>query len=171
MGQPIQPVLPLFPVFPVLPVYPSYPSCPSTRLAPVLPRLDPSDLSTRLPVYPHLVPVLPVLHPSPVLDPSCRLTSRQCSQRQQQSSRGHKPTAPAAAAAATAAHRLHGARRARGTSLCPGHILLFGLVNILFSSLLSKSLPIKGREARPWPRTRKGGHAPRHQGQPGEREQ
>ena len=45
--------------------------------------------------------------------------------------------------------RLHGARRARGTSLCPGHILLFGLVNILFSSLLSKSLTIKGREARP----------------------
>ena len=43
--------------------------------------------------------------------------------------------------------RLHGARCARGTSLCPGHILLFGLVNILFSSLLSKSLPIKGREA------------------------
>jgi hypothetical protein len=31
--------------------------------------------------------------------------------------------------------RLHGARRARGTSLCPGHILLFGHVNIL--SLLS----------------------------------
>ena len=45
--------------------------------------------------------------------------------------------------------RLHGARRARGTSLCPGHILLFGHVNILFSSLLSKSLIIKGREARP----------------------
>ena len=43
--------------------------------------------------------------------------------------------------------RLHGARRARGTSLCPGHILLFGHVNILFLSLLSKSLPIKGREA------------------------
>ena len=36
---------------------------------------------------------------------------------------------------------------ARGTS-CPGHILLFGHVN-LFLSLLSKSLPIKGREARP----------------------
>ena len=33
--------------------------------------------------------------------------------------------------------------------MCPGHILLFGLVNILFSSLLSKSLTIKGREARP----------------------
>ena len=45
--------------------------------------------------------------------------------------------------------RLHGARRAWGTSLCPGHILLFGHVNILFLSLLSKSLPIKGREARP----------------------
>ena len=40
-------------------------------------------------------------------------------------------------------------RRARGTSLCPGHILLFGHVKILFLSLLSKSLPIKGREARP----------------------
>ena len=45
--------------------------------------------------------------------------------------------------------RLHGARRARGTPLCPGHILLFGHVNILFLSLLSKSLPIKGRETRP----------------------
>ena len=45
--------------------------------------------------------------------------------------------------------RLHGARRARGTSLCPGHILLFGHVKILILSLLSKSLPIKGREARP----------------------
>ena len=33
--------------------------------------------------------------------------------------------------------------------MCPGHILLFGHVNILFSSLLSKSLTIKGREARP----------------------
>ena len=33
--------------------------------------------------------------------------------------------------------------------MCPGHILLFGFVNILFSSLLSKSLTIKGREARP----------------------
>ena len=41
--------------------------------------------------------------------------------------------------------RLHGARRARGTSLCPGHILLFGHVKILFLSLLSKSLTIKGR--------------------------
>ena len=45
--------------------------------------------------------------------------------------------------------RLHGARRARGTSLCPGHILLFGHVKMLILSLLSKSLPIKGREARP----------------------
>ena len=40
--------------------------------------------------------------------------------------------------------RLHGARRARGTSLCPGHILLFGHVKMLILSLLSKSLPIKG---------------------------
>ena len=29
--------------------------------------------------------------------------------------------------------------------MCPGHILLFGHVKILFLSLLSKSLPIKGR--------------------------
>ena len=29
--------------------------------------------------------------------------------------------------------RLHGAHCARGTSLCPGHILLFGHVNILVS--------------------------------------
>ena len=47
------------------------------------------------------------------------------------------------------ARRLQGARRARGTSLCPGRILLFGHVKILFLSLLSKSVPIKGREARP----------------------
>ena len=33
--------------------------------------------------------------------------------------------------------------------MSPGLILLFGHVNILFSSLLSKSLTIKGREARP----------------------
>ena len=33
--------------------------------------------------------------------------------------------------------------------MCPGHILLFGHVNILILSLLSKSLPMKGREARP----------------------
>ena len=43
--------------------------------------------------------------------------------------------------------RLHGARRARGTSLCPGHILLFGHVKRLILSLLSKALPIKGRRA------------------------
>jgi hypothetical protein len=46
--------------------------------------------------------------------------------------------------------------------LCPGHILLFGHVKILILSLLSKSLPIKGREARLWPRKRKGtGFMPR----------
>ena len=33
--------------------------------------------------------------------------------------------------------------------MCPGHILLFGHVKMLILSLLSKSLPIKGREARP----------------------
>ena len=57
--------------------------------------------------------------------------------------------APRGANTTALQRRLHGARRARGTSLCPGHILLFGHVKMLILSLLSKSLPIKGREARP----------------------
>ena len=64
-------------------------------------------------------------------------------------------------APAIARHVLHGARRARGTSLCPGHILLFGHVKILILSLLSKSLPVKGREARPAAKA-KGGLARTH---------
>ena len=60
---------------------------------------------------------------------------------------GHRTSTPCASKA-LGTRRLHGARRARGTSLCPGHILLFGHVKILILSLLSKSLPIKGREAR-----------------------
>ena len=69
--------------------------------------------------------------------------SRSNTGRPEQSSRAKQMSADCTG------HVVPGARRARGTSLCPGHILLFGLVNILFSSLLSKSLTIKGREARP----------------------
>ena len=81
--------------------------------------------------------------PQGVGEPPCRSARR---------SRGGCPSGRRSAATRPAgdqvgSRRLHGARRARGTSLCPGHILLFGHVNILFLSLLSKSLPIKGREA------------------------
>ena len=56
--------------------------------------------------------------------------------------------------------RLHGARRARGTSLCPGHILIFGHVKRLILSRLSKALPINGRRLPPLPKLRRRRVAP-----------
>ena len=45
--------------------------------------------------------------------------------------------------------------------MCAGHILLFGHVKVLILSLLSKSLPIKGREARPGRESGRAGFMPR----------